>query len=711
MAQSGLVGSVPANYTPNIDGGIVFAITQSGSWIIAGGTFTSATQHGTTTAIPTTGIVAFDQTTGAIDTAFAPTLDGEVDSLLTGPTPNTVYVGGKFTNVNGVHAKGLTLLNLSDGSIVPGFTSPFLDGPVNSMRLTNGRLLITGAFHTAGGVTHNGLAAINPTTGATLPYLGVQLSGHHNPNNGTGAVGGRAMDVSPDGTRAIVVGDFKMADGVVHDQVVMLDLGSTSAVIDPNWNTNEFTANCSRSFDSYVEDVSFAPDGSYFAIATTGGGGISNNPDGTRSLCDSASRWATTDTGSTVQPTWVDYSGNDSFWCIAVTGAAIYVGGHERFMNNPNGSDNAAPGAVPRPGIAALDPVSGMPLKWNPGRNPRGAGAYALLATSLGLYVGSDTNYFGNYTYKRDEIGFFPLNKGYTPAPTTTTALPSNVYETGPLAQAATSNILYRVNAAGPALAALDNGPNWMADQSSSDPGAAYHNNQSSTASYSQIPNVASNVPASTPSAIFNSERWSPTDSPPMTWDFPATAGQQVEVRLYFANRYTGTSHPGQRVFDVSLDGTKVLSNYDIVASAGDQTGTMQAFDITVPNSGTYNGDIDLQFTHDVENPLVNGIEIVALNQNTPPPGGPGPDDLAYRPMATNRIGAQTTVPSTGITWSTTRGAFMVGSTIFYGDTSTNFHSASFDGTTVGTPVAIDPYDDPAWMTVKTDGTKTYAGV
>ena len=40
-----------------------------------------------------------------------------------------------------------------------------------------------------------------------------------------------------------------------------------------------------------------------------------------------------------------------------------------------------------------------MPLAWNPGRNPRGAGAYALLATPQGLYVGSDTNYIGNYQY------------------------------------------------------------------------------------------------------------------------------------------------------------------------------------------------------------------------------------------------------------------------------------------------------------------------
>ena len=714
MAQSQVVSSVPAAYTPNIDGGVVYALAQAGSWIVAGGSFTSATQHGSSTAVPNHGIVAFDQGTGALDAGFAPTLDGQVDAVLPGPAANTVYVGGAFSTVNGVKSKGLTLLNLSNGSIVSGFKPPAMNGVVEAMRMSGGRLYITGTFTTVGGVTHDGLATVNPTTGALDPYMDIQLTGHHNYNGSgaNGAVGGRAMDISPDGTRAVVVGDFKNANGAVHDQIVMIDLTGSSAVVDPNWNTNEFTAPCaSNAFDTYVEDVDFSPDGSYFAIVATGGGGISDNTDGSRSLCDTASRWSTTDTGTDVLPTWVDYTGNDTFWSVAVTGTAIYVGGHERWVNNPSGSDNAAAGAVPRPGMAALDPASGLPLTWNPGRNPRGAGAYALLATSHGLYVGSDTNYIGNFRYRHDEIAYFPLSGGYSPASTATASLPANVYEAGQLPNSSNTNVLYRVDAGGPALAATDNGPDWMADQSSTDPGAAYRNNQSNTASYGQVTSVDSTVPASTPSAIFNTERWSPTDSPPMTWDFPVPGGTQVEVRLYFANRYSGTSQPGQRVFDVYLNGTEVLAHYDIVASVGDQTGTMQAFDITVPSTGSDAGDVDLVFDHEVENPLINGIEIVKTGSSATPPGNDTQDSLAYRAMSGSKIGALTTVPTTGISWGSTRGAFMVGSTIFYGDTSGNFWKASFDGTTVGTPVAIDPYDDPAWDNVQTGSGQTYQGV
>ena len=67
----------------------------------------------------------------------------------------------------------------------------------------------------------------------------------------------------------------------------------------------------------------------------------------------------------------------------------------------------------------------------------------------------------------------------------------------------------------------------------------------------------------------------------------------------------------GQRVFNVAIDGSTVLNNYDIVEDVGDRVGTMQSFDITS------DGNVNIDLSHVNENTLINGIEIV--NTDIPP--------------------------------------------------------------------------------------------
>src|SRR5207247_1385240 len=160
--------------------------------------------------------------------------------------------------------------------------------------------------------------------------------------------------------------------GQLRDQVAMLDLSGSSAAL-ASWSTTRYSPYCFNwAFDGYVRGVSFAPDGSFFVINATGGG----NPG---SLCDSTARFETNPNAANAQPTWVDETGGDTVWGVTVTNTAVFIGGHNRWNNNPLGVDLAQPGAVPRPGIAALDPASGRPFRWNPGKNPLGTATYALL--------------------------------------------------------------------------------------------------------------------------------------------------------------------------------------------------------------------------------------------------------------------------------------------------------------------------------------------
>ena len=250
-----------------------------------------------------------------------------------------------------------------------------------------------------------------------------QVSGHHNDSGSgaQGAVGVRDLDVNADGSRLVAIGNFKRVDGLLRDQMVMISLSDASTGVTADWATTRYSPYCFNfAFDTYMRGVSFSPDGSYLVVTATGGY-VANT------LCDTAARFETSATGADVQPTWVDYTGGDTLWSNTITEKAVYVGGHQRWLNNSLAGDTAGPGAVPRPGLAALDPNTGVPMKWNPGRNPRGAAVYALYATPTGLWMGSDTEYIGNhYQYKRPRLAFFPLAGGAAEASDTTPGLPGN---------------------------------------------------------------------------------------------------------------------------------------------------------------------------------------------------------------------------------------------------------------------------------------------
>jgi hypothetical protein len=113
---------------------------------------------------------------------------------------------------------------------------------------------------------------------------------------------------------------------------------------------------------------------------------------------------------------------------VKATGAAIYVGGHFRWLNNPYAGDAAGRGATARTGLAAVDPRNGLPFSWNPTR-ARGVGVWEFMTTQAGLWVGHDTNITGGETRKR--IALFPSAGGTSLPAENTGALPGNVYLLG----------------------------------------------------------------------------------------------------------------------------------------------------------------------------------------------------------------------------------------------------------------------------------------
>jgi PKD domain/Malectin domain len=686
-----MVNAVPSTKTPAVNNGDVRAIARVGNSMVIGGNFTQVN------SLARNHVAIFDKVTGALS-AIDPNVNGSVRSIVPGPNGHSVFLAGQFSQVGSTVVKNLALVDLNSGNVDPSFVTPLFNiGKINDLVLRGNRLYVAGEFTKVAGKVHDGLASLNATTGALDPFMNVQLTGHHNDSGSgaQGAIGPWAFDVTSDGSRMVAIGNFKRADGLLRDQVVQIDLTGPSASVRTDWATSRYAPYCfGWAFDSYVRGVSFSPDGSYFVVNATGGGV-------TGTLCDATTRWETNASGTDVQPTWVDETGGDTVWAVTITDSAIFSGGHARWANNPLGSDNARPGAVPRPGLSALDPVSGRPLTWNPGRNPAGTAVYAILATDDGLYVGSNTDWIGNRKYKRQKVAFFPYAGGIPLASTNTGSLPGTVYLGGSRAAGANGNVLYRVDAGGPAVQSLDNGPDWSADNDASSP---YRNSGSNTAGYGPVANVDASVPASTPRSIFDTERWDPGDGSEMEWQFPVTAGIPIEVRLYLANRYSGTSGVGQRVFSVTLNGQPWLTSEDIVKDAGDQTGTMKSVDLNSPA----NGIVDITFLHETENPLLDGIEIIRTDQAPPPPLDL--DNLQTVAFDGTSAAPAQAVQNGGIAWSQVRGSFMVGNKLFYGLADSNLYYRTFDGTTFGPAVMIDPYHDPAWKDVSNNLGGTYDG-
>jgi len=110
------------------------------------------------------------------------------------------------------------------------------------------------------------------------------------------------------------------------------------------------------------------------------------------------------------------------------------------------------------------------------------------------------------------------------------------------------------------------------------------------------------------PNNVFGGNRYATTVGP-LIWHFP-TGNGLFKVKLFFAEKGgTGAVNgAGQRVFDVNAEGILAFDDVDIYAEAG-MAAMKRETDVTVTD-----GTLDLEFIRNINNPQVNGIEIVRLS-------------------------------------------------------------------------------------------------
>ena len=189
-----------------------------------------------------------------------------------------------------------------------------------------------------------------------------------------------------------------------------------------------------------------------------------------------------------------------------------------------------------------------------------------VAALALGLFAGCQTK---------------PSSSQMTSAPSATAVAPSAASATAPV----TPPVRIKTGVTAPFTDSAGNV--WLPDQGFAD------GDTTDRASDLQIANTKD-------PGLYRTERYSMT-----SFSYPVPNGKYI-VKLHFAETYDGISGPGDRVFSFNVEG-HAFNDFDIWVKAG---GPNRAYIETVPVDVT-DGKLDITFTPKVENPEINGIEIL----------------------------------------------------------------------------------------------------
>ena len=141
-----------------------------------------------------------------------------------------------------------------------------------------------------------------------------------------------------------------------------------------------------------------------------------------------------------------------------------------------------------------------------------------------------------------------------------------------------------------------------------------YSGGTSATAAGSIV--TISGVTNPAPQEVYLTERYGNTFSYAFS---NLTAGLTYQVRLHFAEIYWTATN--QRVFNVAINGTKVLTNFDIFAVTGtNYKATIQQFNVQPSN-----GQIAVSFTTITDNAKCSGIEVLLPQTPAPSVANNGP--------------------------------------------------------------------------------------
>ncbi|MGZ6743523.1 MAG: PKD domain-containing protein [Nocardioides sp.] len=433
-----LVPDKPRTNMPVISNGEIFDIevVPSINRVFIAGSFTSlANSVAPTTTINQAGLASYNYQTGLIDTSFRPTFNGGVAAVEASPDGTKLFVGGDFNTVNGVAEQKVASLNLTTGAPLSTFSfGNSTNNQVTALAASNDTVYVGGRFTRVNGVVKSGLAAVNAASGAVDTGFSNDITGGIGVN---GALGVSQLKLTHDGTKLLVVHTGRQIAGQDRYGMGVIDTATKQLLPFRSTLWDDNLARLGGVTRIYGADI--APDDSYFVV-TSGSGGDAPP------ISDTAVAYPLTAASvqdSDVQPLWISRH-FDSIYSVAITEVAVYLGGHFQFIESPTsddpwpGLDNVGYGTgqglagyglgdqvVRRDHIAAVSPTTGKALEWNPtGGSNSFEGNKAMEATPRGLFIGGDGMYQGGVRTGR--VAFYDLTSVTDPPalPDTTITAP-----------------------------------------------------------------------------------------------------------------------------------------------------------------------------------------------------------------------------------------------------------------------------------------------
>jgi hypothetical protein len=351
-AAAALVLATPlvahASYSSTADttarvGGRVLAIANTPGRTYIGGEFTAVggQNRGGVAAIQVKPGTSSD---GKLDSGFVANTDGVVNAVTVSADGGTVFLGGKFTTVNGTPRANLAAVEAATGNVLPGWSADTTgDTPeVLSLAVLGDRLFAGGRFGGIDGrTTYKRLAAIGVSSGNVIETF--------KPKPSLQAI--KFLSADPDEGTVFVGGGFSTIGGASRG----------AGIAELNGSTGVATPFAPASVGSVVTAMGTSADGDelYF--------GVANNE---------VHAYSTDGSGLKL---WTIKNGGDT-QAIEVTGDEIFMGGH--FGQNLTEK-------IKRQWVLSTD-LAGHVTSWDAKLGGGSMGVWAIDATDQHVHIGGE---------------------------------------------------------------------------------------------------------------------------------------------------------------------------------------------------------------------------------------------------------------------------------------------------------------------------------